>query len=80
MWIEIPPGSNRTRLFSGNFSNNAMIVTLNQNSPYTILANRSFRILINFNASIRNRDIIFTLNPDDPGAEENYRVEFTTPN
>lgn len=78
MWIEIPPGSNRTQIFSGNFSNNAIIVTLNRNSPYTILANRSFRILINFNASIRNRDIIFTLNPDDPHAE-NYRVEFTTP-
>ena len=77
MWIEIPPGSNRTRLFSGNFSNNNIDVTLNQNSPYTILANRSFRILINFNASIRNRDIVFTLNPDDPHVE-NYRVEFNT--
>jgi type II secretion system protein I len=82
MWIEIPPGStsNRTRIFSGNFSNNNIIVTLNQNSPYTILANRSFRILINFNALIRNRDIVFTLNPDDPHAAENYQVEFTTPN
>jgi type II secretion system protein I len=79
IWIEIPPGSNRTRIFSGNSSNNDIIVTLNQNSPYTILANRNFRILINFNDSIRNRDIVFTFNPDDPNAE-NYQVEFYTPN
>jgi hypothetical protein len=79
IWIEIPPGSNRTQIFSGTSSNNAIIVTLNQNSPYTILANRSFRILIYFNASIRNRHIIFTLNPDNPHAE-NYQVEFNTPN
>jgi type II secretion system protein I len=79
IWIEIPPGSNRTQIFSGTSSNNAIIVTLNQNSPYTILANRSFRILIYFNAPIRNRHIIFTLNPDNPHAE-NYKVEFNTPN
>jgi hypothetical protein len=79
IWIEIPPGSNRTQIFSGTSSNNAIIVTLNQNSPYTILANRSFRILIYFNTSIRNRHIIFTLNPDNPHAE-NYKVEFNTPN
>jgi type II secretion system protein I len=79
IWIEIPPGSNRTQIFTGNFSNNAIIVTLNRNSPYTIPANRNFRILIYFNNSIRDRHIIFTLNPDDPHAE-NYQVEFDTPN
>jgi type II secretion system protein I len=80
IWIEIPPGSNRTRIFSGSSSNNDITVTLNQNSPYTILANRSFKILINFSNSITNRDIVFTLNPDDPNAAVNYRVPFHTPN
>ncbi len=79
IWIEIPPGSNQTQIFTGTFSNNAIIVTLNRNSPYTIPANRNFRILIYFNNSIRDRHIIFTLNPDDPHAE-NYQVEFDTPN
>jgi type II secretion system protein I len=78
IWIEIPPGSNTTQIFTGGFSNNAIIVTLNSNSPYTIPANRNFRILIYFNNSIRDRHIIFTLNPDDPHAE-NYQVEFDTP-
>ena len=77
IWIEVPPTGYRTEIFSGNFFNNSLSVNLNQN--YTILANRSFRIVIHFNDSIRDRHIIFTLNPDDPHAE-NYQVEFDTPN
>ena len=77
IWIRQPIlGGNDIRIYNQNHDNWDTIETL---TPYTISANRSFRILLYFNASIRDRHIIFTLNPDDPNAE-NYRVEFYTPN
>jgi hypothetical protein len=56
------------------------IETLNMNSPYVIPINtKGFQIEVNFSYTIRNKHIVFTLNPDDPNAE-NYQVEFYTPN
>lgn len=77
IWIELPPGGDQTIIYDHNYSNEGNIETLDTN--YTIPANSSFRILINFSYYINNKHIIFTFNPDDPNAE-NYQVEFDTPN
>jgi type II secretion system protein I len=78
IWIR-PSGGVESQIYSRNVANNSTVETLNLNSPYTIPANRMFRISINFSYTIRNKHIIFTFNPDDPNAE-NYQVEFYTPN
>jgi type II secretion system protein I len=78
IWIR-PSGGIQTQIYYRDMPNNSTIETLNLNSPYTIPANRMFRISINFSYTIRNKHIIFTFNPDNPNAE-NYQVEFYTPN
>jgi type II secretion system protein I len=78
IWIRQPIlGGNDIRIYNQNYNNYDTIETLNEHSPYTISANSSFRIIIYFSHSIYNRDIVFTLNPDDPHSE-NYKVEFNT--
>jgi len=81
IWIRVPAPSGTqtggTEIYNSNHSNNHDIETLNE-PPYTIPANSSFRITLRFNASIRNKHIIFTFNPDDPNADEDYKVEFDT--
>ena len=80
IWIRLLlPSGSQTQLFDRDHNNNGVIETLNRNFPYTIPANRRFQISVNFSYTIRNKHIIFTLNPDDPNAE-NYQVEFYTPN
>ena len=69
-----------TQIYNMDHSNNGTIETLNRNSPYTLEADGTYQIRVYFSYTLRNRHVIFTLNPDDPGADENYQVEFTTPN
>ena len=78
IWIR-PYGGVQTQIYYRDVPNNSTVETLNLNSPYTIPANRMFRISINFSYTIRNKHVILTFNPDDPNAE-NYQVEFYTPN
>ena len=78
IWIR-PSGGDERRIYYRDAENNNTVETLNRNSPYTISANRMFRISINFSYTIRNKKVILTFNPEDPNAE-NYRVEFYTPN
>jgi prepilin-type N-terminal cleavage/methylation domain-containing protein len=81
IWIRIPGGS-WTQIFDMGYPDrlNYNVETLNINSPYTISANtKGFRILVIFSYTIRNKKVTFTLNPNDPNAE-NYQVEFYTPN
>jgi len=81
IWIRQPiSGGDQIRIYRQYYpyhNNNSTTEILNNNSPYTISADGSFRIYIRFSSSIRNKHIIFTFNPDDPNAE-NYRVEFDT--
>jgi type II secretion system protein I len=81
IWIKLP-GGNWTQIFNMGYPDrpNYDIETLNMNSPYVIPINtKGFQIEVNFSYTIRNKHIVFTLNPDDPNAE-NYQVEFYTPN
>jgi prepilin-type N-terminal cleavage/methylation domain-containing protein len=78
IWIRIS-GGNWTQIYNRNHSNNGSIETLNLNSPYTLAADQTFEIEVNFSYTIRHKHVIFTLNPDDPHAEENYQVDFYTP-
>ena len=78
IWIRIP-GGNWTLIYNRDRANNGSIETLNQNSPYTLQADQTYEISVNFSYTIRHRYVTFTLNPDDPIAEDNYQVEFYTP-
>jgi len=78
IWIGIS-GGDLTRIFNKDRPNNGDIETLNLNSPYTLAADQTFEIEVNFTYTIRNKQVIFTLNPDDPNAEDNYQVDFYTP-
>jgi len=78
IWIRIPDG-NWTQIYDRDRSNNGNIQTLNRNAPYTLQADQTYQIAVNFSYTIRHRYVTFTLNPDDPNAEDNYQVEFYTP-
>jgi len=78
IWIRIS-GGNWSEIYDMNHANNGDIETLNLNSPYTLAADQTFEISVNFSYTIRHKHVIFTLNPDDPHAEENYQVDFYTP-
>lgn len=81
IWIRMPGGS-WTQIFNMGSPDrlNYNVETLNMSSPYTIPANtKGFQIAVNFSYTIRNKEVTFTLNPNDPNAE-NYRVQFRTPN
>jgi len=79
IWIRPYSGSKKI-IFSRNHQNNNITETLNYNSPYTIARDSRFRIFIIFSYTLRNKHVTVTFNPDDPNAEDNYQVEFYTPN
>jgi len=79
IWIRRLGSYYWTEIYNSDHSNNGSIETLNRNSPYTLQADQTYQIRVNFSYTLRNRHVIFTLNPDDPGADENYQIEFTTP-
>ena len=80
IWIRMPGGS-WTKIFNMGYPDrlNYNVETLNLNSPYNIPVNtRGFQIAVSFSYTIRNKEVTFTLNPNDPNAE-NYQVQFYTP-
>jgi len=78
IWIGIS-GGDLSGIFNKDRPNNGDIETLNLNFPYTLAADQTFEIEVNFSYTIRNKQVVVTLNPDDPDAEENYQVDFYTP-
>jgi prepilin-type N-terminal cleavage/methylation domain-containing protein len=84
MWIGQPIYSNARLIYDNSHNsvaNNDTEEDLNTYyAPYTIPEDSTFRIYIYFSDDIdHSRDIVFTFNPDDPGAENNYQVTFVTP-
>jgi len=80
IWVRQPiSGGNRTKIYD-HYSAANKGITVNLDTNYTISANSSFRVYINFSYYIVNKRITLTFNPDDPNAEEKYQVVIDTPN